>query len=616
MSKKVKLETLDDVTIRFAGDSGDGMQLSGGRFTQTSAIAGNDLSTLPDFPAEIRAPAGSLAGVSSFQIHFSSHEIHTPGEEPDVLVAMNPAALKVHLEELVPGGILIVNKNAFTKKNLKLAGYESNPTEDGSLDDYYSVHYIEMSKLVANACEGLDLPPKIIERTKNFCALGVLFWMYDRPLEPTLDWLKKKFKSKPLIIDANTRALHAGYNYGDTAEIFTTRYVVKKASLAPGKYRNINGTLALCLGILTASQKSNLNITFAGYPITPASNLLHTLSNWKNFGIKTFQAEDEIAGIGVALGASYGGSLGITASSGPGIALKTEMMGLAVMTELPLVIISVQRGGPSTGLPTKTEQSDLLQAVYGRNGESPIPVIAPTTPGDCYFAAYEACRIAVKYMVPVIVLSDGYLVNGSEPWLIPNPDDLNDFIANFEKENTSGEKFLPYKRDTNTLARNWAIPGTKGLEHRIGGLEKQNITGNVNYEPDNHHEMVQIRAQKVQNIVNEIGPTAVYGKKTGDLLILSWGSAHGSCRAAVETLLKEKLKVAHASVQWVNPLPPDLKNILSKYKKVLIPEVNTGQFRKIIRSEFLVDAVGLNEVRGKPLSPASIIDKAKELINE
>ena len=616
MSKKVKLETLDDVTIRFAGDSGDGMQLSGGRFTQTSAIVGNDLSTLPDFPAEIRAPAGSLAGVSSFQIHFSSHEIHTPGEEPDVLVAMNPAALKVHLEELVPGGILIVNKNAFTKKNLKLAGYESNPTEDGSLDDYYSVHYIEMSKLVTNACEGLDLPPKIIERTKNFCALGVLFWMYDRPLEPTLDWLKKKFKSKPLIIDANTRALHAGYNYGDTAEIFTTRYVVKKASLAPGKYRTINGALASCLGILTASQKSNLNITFAGYPITPASTLLHTLSNWKNFGIKTFQAEDEIAGIGVALGASYGGSLGITASSGPGIALKTEMMGLAVMTELPLVIISVQRGGPSTGLPTKTEQSDLLQAVYGRNGESPIPVIAPTTPGDCYFATYEACRIAVKYMVPVIVLSDGYLVNGSEPWLIPNPDDLNDFIANFEKENTSGEKFLPYKRDTNTLARNWAIPGTKGLEHRIGGLEKQNITGNVNYEPGNHHEMVQIRAQKVQNIVNEIGPTAIYGKKTGDLLILSWGSAHGSCRLAVETLLEEKLKVAHASVQWVNPLPPDLKNILSKYKKVLIPEVNTGQFRKIIRSEFLVDAVGLNEVRGKPLSPASIIDKAKELINE
>ena len=616
MSKKVKLETLDDVTIRFAGDSGDGMQLSGGRFTQTSAIVGNDLSTLPDFPAEIRAPAGSLAGVSSFQIHFSSHEIHTPGEEPDVLVAMNPAALKVHLEELVPGGILIVNKNAFTKKNLKLAGYESDPTEDGSLDDYYSVHYIEMSKLVKNACEGLDLPPKTVEITKNLCALGVLFWMYDRPLEPTLDWLKKKFKSKPLIIDANTRALHAGYNYGDTAEIFTTRYVVKKASLAPGKYRNINGTLASCLGILAASQKSNLNITFAGYPITPASNLLHTLSNWKNFGIKTFQAEDEIAGIGVAIGASYGGSLGITASSGPGIALKTEMMGLAVMTELPLVIINVQRGGPSTGLPTKTEQSDLLQAVYGRNGESPIPVIAPTTPGDCYFAAYEACRIAVKYMVPVIVLSDGYLVNGSEPWLIPNPDDLNDFIANFEKENTSGEKFLPYKRDTNTLARNWAIPGTKGLEHRIGGLEKQNITGNVNYEPDNHHEMVQIRAQKVQNIVNEIGPTAIYGKKTGDLLILSWGSAHGSCRAAVETLLEEKLKVAHASVQWVNPLPPDLKNILSKYKKVLIPEVNTGQFRKIIRSEFLVDAVGLNEVRGKPLSPASIIDKAKELINE
>ena len=459
MAGKIKLQTLDEVTIRFAGDSGDGMQLSGGRFTQTSAIVGNDLSTLPDFPAEIRAPAGSLAGVSSFQIHFSSKEIHTPGEKPDVLVAMNPAALKVHLNELIPGGILILNKNAFTAKNLKLAGYESDPTEDASLDDYYSVHYIEMSKLVTNACEGLDLPSKTIERTKNLCALGVLFWMYDRPLEPTIDWLKQKFKSKPEIIDANTRALHAGYNYGETAEI-TTRYVVEKASLPAGKYRNMNGTLASCLGILTAAEKSKLNIAFAGYPITPASNILHTLANWKNFGVKTFQAEDEIAGIGVALGASYGGSLGITASSGPGIALKGEFLGLAVMTELPLVVINVQRGGPSTGLPTKTEQSDLLQAVYGRNGEAPIPVIAPTTPGDCYFATYEACRIAVKYMTPVMVLSDGYLANGSEPWLIPNPDDLKEFIVNFEKENTSDEKFLPYKRDNQTLARSWAIPGT------------------------------------------------------------------------------------------------------------------------------------------------------------
>jgi len=615
MSKKIRLQTLDEVTIRFAGDSGDGMQLSGGRFTQTSAIVGNDLSTLPDFPAEIRAPAGSLAGVSSFQIHFSSKEIHTPGERPDVLVAMNPAALKVHLKELVPGGILILNKNAFTTKNLKLAGYESDPTEDGLLDDDYAVHYIEMSKLVANACEGLDLPPKTIERTKNLCALGVLFWMYDRPLEPTIEWLKKKFKSKPQIIDANTKALHAGYNYGETAEI-TTRYIVEKANLPAGKYRNMNGTLASCLGILTASEKSKLNITFAGYPITPASNLLHTLSNWKNFGVKTFQAEDEIASVGIALGASFGGSLGITASSGPGISLKTEFMGLAVITELPLVVINVQRGGPSTGLPTKTEQSDLLQALYGRNGDAPLPVIAPRTPGDCYFATYEACRIAVKYMTPVVVLSDGYLANGSEPWLIPNPDDLNEFTVNFEKENNSDEKFLPYKRDDKTLSRPWAIPGTKGLEHRIGGIETEHITGNVAYTPDNHQKMTDIRHQKIKNITNEISPTSVYGKKKGDLLILSWGSPHGACRAATEDLLSEKYQVGHVSVQWINPLPSDLKEILGQYKKVLIPEINAGQFIKIIRGEFLVDAIGLNEVKGQPLNTSTIVEKVKELINE
>ena len=532
MAKNVSNKTIDNVTIRFAGDSGDGMQLSGGRFTQTSAVVGNDLSTLPDFPAEIRAPAGSLAGVSSFQIHFSSQEIHTPGEKPDVLVAMNPAALKVHLKDLVPGGTLIVNKNAFTKKNLTLAGYEDDPTEDGSLVDYYSTHFIEMGKLVTNACEGIDIPSKMVDRTKNLCALGVLFWMYDRPLEPTIDWLNQKFKSKPDIIEANVRALNAGYNYGDTAEIFTTRYIVEKAKLPKGKYRNMNGTLASCLGILTAAEKSNLGITFAGYPITPASNILHTLSNWKQFGIKTYQAEDEIAGIGAALGASYGGALGITASSGPGIALKSEFLGLAVMTELPLVVINVQRGGPSTGLPTKTEQSDLFQAVYGRNGEAPIPVIAPTTPGDCFFATYEACRLAVKYMTPVMVLSDGYLVNGSEPWLIPDPNKLEDFKVEFARENED-EKFLPYKRDEKTLARNWAIPGTKGLEHRIGGLEKQDITGNVNYDSDNHQKMVEIRAQKVANIANELPKTKIFGEESGDVLILSWGSSHGACRACL-----------------------------------------------------------------------------------
>ena len=616
MSKKVKLETVDNVTIRFAGDSGDGMQLSGGRFTQTSAIMGNDLSTLPDFPAEIRAPAGSLAGVSSFQIHFSSQEIHTPGESPDVLVAMNPAALKVHLKDLIPGGTLIVNKNAFTTKNLKLAGYESDPTEDGSLEDYYSAHFIEMSKLVTRASEGIDLSPKLIDRTKNLCALGVLFWIYDRPLEPTIDWLNKKFKSKPDIIDANVKALHAGYNYGDTAEIFTTKYIVNKAKLPAGKYRNINGTLATCLGLLTAVEKSKLSLTFAGYPITPASNILHTLANWKRFGVKTYQAEDEMAGIGAALGASYGGSLGVTASSGPGIALKGEFLGLAVITELPLVVINVQRGGPSTGLPTKTEQSDLFQAVYGRNGEAPMPVIAASTPGDCYYTAYEACKMAVKYMTPVMMLSDGYLVNGSEPWIIPNPDDLCDFDVEFVKENLTDEKYLPYKRNEKTLARGWAIPGTKGLEHRIGGIEKQDVTGDVNYDSDNHEKMVQIRAQKVANIANELPPTEVFGEKKGDLLILSWGSTHGTCKSATESLLSENLKVAHVSIRWISPLPNDLKDILSNYKKVLMPEINTGQFRQMIRAEFLVDAIGLNEVQGKPLGASTIVAKAKEIINE
>ena len=509
---------------------------------------------------------------------------------------------------------MIVNKNAFTKKNLSLAGYDSDPTEDDSLVDYYATHFIEMGKLVTLACEGIDIPSKMVDRTKNLCALGVLFWMYDRPLEPTIDWLNQKFKSKPDIIEANIRALNAGYNYGDTAEIFTTKYIVEKAKLPAGKYRNMNGTLASCLGILTAAEKSNLDITFAGYPITPASNILHTLSNWKKFGIKTYQAEDEIAGIGAALGASYGGSLGITASSGPGIALKTEFMGLAIMTELPLVIINVQRGGPSTGLPTKTEQSDLFQAVYGRNGEAPIPVLAPTTPGDCYHAAYEACRIAVKYMTPVMVLSDGYLVNGSEPWLIPNPDDLQSFNVEFAKEEDA-EDFLPYKRNPETLARSWAIPGTKGLEHRIGGLEKQDITGNVNYDSDNHQKMVEIRAQKVANIANEIPPTEIFGESKGDVLILSWGSGHGASRAATESLLSENIKVGHASIKWISPLPSDLGTILKNYKKVLIPEVNTGQFRQIIRAEYLVDAIGLNEVQGKPLGASKIVEKVKDLMD-
>ena len=615
MAKNVSNKTIDNVTIRFAGDSGDGMQLSGGRFTQTSAVVGNDLSTLPDFPAEIRAPAGSLAGVSSFQIHFSSQEIHTPGEKPDVLVAMNPAALKVHLKDLVPGGTLIVNKNAFTKKNLTLAGYEDDPTEDGSLVDYYSTHFIEMGKLVTNACEGIDIPSKMVDRTKNLCALGVLFWMYDRPLEPTIDWLNQKFKSKPDIIEANVRALNAGYNYGDTAEIFTTRYIVEKAKLPKGKYRNMNGTLASCLGILTAAEKSNLGITFAGYPITPASNILHTLSNWKQFGIKTYQAEDEIAGIGAALGASYGGALGITASSGPGIALKSEFLGLAVMTELPLVVINVQRGGPSTGLPTKTEQSDLLQALYGRNGEAPMPVITSSTPGDCFYVAYEACRIAVKYMTPVMVLTDGYLANGSEPWQIPKLSDLKDIKVKFaNKSSKVDDQYMPYLREKKTLARPWALPGTTGLEHRIGGLEKEDVTGNVSYDPENHHHMVETRAKKVANISSEFDKTEIYGKKSGDVLILAWGGTRGACRSAAESLINDGCKVGYVHLRWINPLPDDLGEILIKYKNVLIPEINFGQLIKVIRSEYLVDAKGLNQVYGKPISAADIQDEVKKLI--
>ena len=485
-------QQVEEVVIRFAGDSGDGMQLTGGRFTDTTAIVGNDLSTLPDFPAEIRAPAGSLAGVSAFQIKFSSKDIHTPGDTPDVLVAMNPAALQVHQKEVKPGGTIICNANAFTPKNLKLAGYETNPLEDKTLDDYFTVYSIEMGKMVTLACEGLDLSSKIVDRSKNLYALGLLFWIYDRPLQPTKDWLEVKFGKKPELVEANVRSLEAGYNYGDTTEIFTTRYKVDKANLPPGKYRNIMGNNALSMGLAAAAEKSKLGMFFGGYPITPASDILHTLSAWKHLGIKTFQAEDEIAGITSVIGAAFTGSLGVTATSGPGIALKSEAMGLAVIAELPLVVINVQRGGPSTGLPTKTEQSDLLQAMYCRNGEAPLPVLASSTPGDCFFAAYEACRVAVKYMTPVVLLTDGYLANGSEPWQIPALKDLPDFKVKFaDKSNISDGQFMAYLRNKDTLARPWAIPGTKGLEHRIGGIEKEDVTGNVNYDPDNHHHMVK-----------------------------------------------------------------------------------------------------------------------------
>ncbi len=612
MGKNFK--TIDTAVIRFAGDSGDGMQLTGGRFTETTAIVGNDLSTLPDFPAEIRAPAGSLAGVSAFQLKFSSKDIHTPGDKPDVLVAMNPAALKVHQKDLIPGGTMIINTDAFSKKNLNFAGYETNPVEDGSLDDYFTVIPIEMNKMVTAACEGMDLSGKLVLRTKNFFALGVLFYMYDRPLDATEEWLKKKFAGKDAIIEANTASMHAGYNYADTTEIFTTRYKVEKASLPPGTYRNINGNLATSLGLLAASEKANLNLFLGSYPITPASDILHTLSSWKHFGVKTFQAEDEIAGVTSAIGAAYTGDLAITTTSGPGIALKGEALGLAVMTELPLVVINVQRGGPSTGLPTKTEQSDLNQALYGRNGEAPMPVIAAATPGDCFFAAYEACKAALTHMTPVMLLTDGYLANGSEPWNIPDVNDLEPIEVKFAQEPNADGDFLPYLRDEKTLARPWAIPGTPKLEHRVGGIETAENTGHVSYDPENHHKMVLLRQEKVNRIQNDMAATEVYGEKSGDLLILSWGGTYGACRSATETLQEEGSSVSHVHIRWISPLPKDLGEILIHFKNILIPEINLGQLLRLIRSEYLVDAKGLNLVRGRPIGAATIVEKVKETL--
>ena len=607
-------KTIDDAVIRFAGDSGDGMQLTGGRFTETTAVVGNDLSTLPDFPAEIRAPAGSLAGVSAFQIHFSSKDIHTPGDSPDVLVAMNPAALKVHQKEIVPGGTIILNTDAFTKKNLNFAGYESSPVEDGTLDDYFTLIPIEMNKLVTAACEDLDMSRKFVGRTKNFFALGVLYYMYDRPLDATEKWLEKKFAGKDVIIEANKRAMNAGYNYADTTELFTTRFKVEKAVLPKGTYRNINGNYATSLGLLAASEKSGLKLFYGGYPITPASDILHTLAAWKHFGVQTFQAEDEIAGITSIIGAAFTGNLSVTATSGPGIALKGEAMGLAVMTELPMVIINVQRGGPSTGLPTKTEQADLNQALYGRNGEAPIPIIAASTPGDCFYAAYEAARIAVKYMTPVVLLSDGYLANGSEPWKIPNVKDLEPIDVKFAKNTKKESDFFPYERDEKTLSRPWAIPGTPGLEHRVGGLEKAENTGHVSYDPDNHHRMVELRQEKVNRIQNDISKTEVFGDKNGDVLIISWGGTYGSCRSAVETLHEDGKSVSHVHLRWISPLPKDLGEIIIKFKNILIPEINMGQLIKLIRAEYLVDAKGLNQVTGRPISATRIIENVNQLI--
>jgi 2-oxoglutarate ferredoxin oxidoreductase subunit alpha len=607
------IQELERVTIRFAGDSGDGMQLTGTQFTRTAAVFGNDISTLPDFPAEIRAPAGSLPGVSGFQISFSSTDIHTPGDQPDVLVAMNPAALKTNIGDLPPGGALIVNSDAFTQANLNKAAYTSNPLIDGSLKAFTTFE-VPISTLNERSLDGLDMTTKQKDLTKNFFALGLMFWLYERSMDPTLHWIDSKFSARPVIAEANKRALRAGYAFGETTEMFHTHYRVGPAKLPPGTYRNITGNEATALGFLAASKLAGRQLFYGSYPITPASDILHQLSGYKAFGVKTFQAEDEIAAIGAAIGASYGGALGMTASSGPGIALKTEAMGLAVMVELPLVVIDVQRAGPSTGMPTKNEQADLLQVMFGRNSDSPIPIVAPATPGECFDYAIEAWRLALKYMTPVAYLSDAFLATGSEPWRIPSIDDLPSIeVTNAAK---GDGPFHPYDRDPDTLARPWAVPGTAGLEHRIGGLEKADITGNVSYDPDNHHRMQTLRAAKVAGIAKDIAPLEVFGAESGDLLILGWGSTYGAIRSAVERLQAEGHAVAHAHLRHLNPFPENTEAVLRAYRKVLVPEVNLGQLLLLIRARYLIDAIGYDRVRGKPFRIAEIVGEAERILKD
>jgi 2-oxoglutarate/2-oxoacid ferredoxin oxidoreductase subunit alpha len=609
MAIEKKVESLSDVTVRFAGDSGDGMQLTGSQFSDTTALVGNDLSTLPDYPAEIRAPSGTVYGVSGFQLHFGSSDVHTPGDRPDVLVAMNPAAIKKNLTELKPGGIIIANTDAFDAKNLKLAKYDANPLLDGSLEGY-NVFQVPVTSLTVKALENSPLSQKEITRCKNFFALGLMYWLFNRPIDQTIDWISSKFKDKPEFVDANEKALKAGYNFGEMTEVFTTRYNVDPAKLPKGTYRSIAGNEATALGLLAASVKSGLPLFLGSYPITPASEILQYLSTYKNFGVKTFQAEDEIAGITSAIGASYAGYLGVTNTSGPGLALKTEALGLAVITELPLVIVNVQRGGPSTGLPTKTEQADLLQAVYGRNGEAPIPVLAASTPTDCFYMSLEAARIAVKYMTPVLLLTDGYLANGSEPWKIPHVDELPDIPVKFT---TDPEGFNSYSRDEN-LARPWVKPGTPGLEHRIGGLEKANIKGTVSYDADNHDLMVKLRAEKVKKVVQDVPDLQVDGDNSGELLVVGWGGTYGAITEAIIKLRKEGYKVSQAHFKYLNPFPKNTGEVLSRFKKILIPEINLGQLATIIRSQFLIPVEQLNVVRGLPLRTSDIENKIIEVL--
>ncbi len=605
-------EQRESVVIRFAGDSGDGMQLTGMQFTTESALAGNDIGTLPDFPAEIRAPAGTLAGVSGFQLNFSSLEVYTPGDNPDVLVAMNPAALRVNIGDLKPGGILLADKDGFDAGNLKKAGYATNPIEDGSLSKY-QVIVVDMTGMTLSVLEDLKLSNKVASRCKNFFALGLCSWLYSRPIEPTLKWIQDKFKKTPELVEANARVLKAGYHYGETTELFAVQYEVKPARIAPGTYRNVTGNTALALGLLAAAEKAGLPVFLGSYPITPASDILHELSQYKNFGVYTFQAEDEIAGVCSALGASFGGAIGVTTSSGPGIALKQEAINLAVMVELPLVICNIQRGGPSTGLPTKTEQADLYQAIFGRNSDSPLPVLAAATPSDCFSTAYEAVQIAIKYMTPVILLSDGYLANGAEPWNIPRFEDLPAIPVHFRTE-TQG--FFPYLRDPETLARPWVRPGTPGLEHRIGGIEKEDVTGHISYSPANHELMTRVRASKVAAVARDIPATAIRGDQAGDLLVVGWGSTYGSITAAVDEVRTRGKKVSHVHLRYLNPLPPDLADILRRFKTVLVPEMNMGQLLTILRATYLVDAVGLNKVQGQPFKVSEVSGKILRILEE
>ena len=606
-------ETLETVVVRFCGDSGDGMQLVGTQMTNVSAVYGNDVSTLPDFPAEIRAPAGTLAGVSGYQLCFSNHDVFTPGDALDTLVSMNPAALKTNIADLKRGGTLIVNEDAFDKSNILKATYASNPLDDENLLQPYRVHKVPMTRLTRDAVDGLGLSVREADRCKNFFGLGLIYWLYERDATPTEEWIKAKFAKKPEIQEANLRALRAGYNFGFSTESFTVHYHVEPAKLPPGKYRKLTGNEATAMGMITAAKLAGRGLFSAGYPITPASDILHELSAHKHFGVNTFQAEDEIAAMSAAVGAAFAGQLSVTASSGPGICLKGEAMGMGMITELPMIIVNVQRGGPSTGLPTKTEQSDLLLSMFGRNGESPLPIVAAQSPGDCFHAVQEAMNIAVNFMVTVVFLTDGYIANGAEPWRIPTEDELKPIKVEYQTELNGEHGYLPYKRDEK-LARPWAVPGTPGLEHRVGGIEKADVTGHVSYDPDNNEYMVRLSARKVASMEDFIPEQEVDGPESGDVLLISWGDTYGAVRTAARELQAAGKSVAHAHLRFLNPFPKNLGDIISRYKKVLVPELNMGQLRMLLRDKYLVDAKGLNKIKGKPFLVSEVVEAIEELL--